>query len=127
MVLAIVVVTVLLAVLALGWYMATRVKRKINDEETSVSGVSKNVQVTATCVAAVRQLTHEPILISRDNGRVAVQVGEQPMKALESVPDRLVRASLREAAVAVDAVFGPKWTAIMRAAGDSTLHVTRLA
>jgi len=124
---AILVIAVLLMLLAAGWYAARIMKGRIEAESENRYGVSRRVQVTGACVHGISQLAREPILVKREAANVSVQVGEEPIKALETVPDRTVRAAVREAVVAVDAQFGPAWTALVKAAGETSLHVTRLA
>jgi hypothetical protein len=124
---AIIVIGVILLLLAAGWVIASKVKRNIDNDEAKVSGVTRHVKVTSQCVQGITQLTLEPVLIRHDEINVSVQIGEQPLKPIETVPDKSVRAAYREAAVAMDAIFGPRWTAIAQAASETTLLVTRLA
>lgn len=126
--LLIVVMLVLVAMLAGGWWLATRVKRGL-DEGGGVpaGGVPRTVTVRPACAAQIRRLSTEPLLFQRAEGDLRIQVGDRPLKPLASLPDRDVRAALREAAVAIDVSFGSRWTAIVGLAADAALRVTRLA
>jgi hypothetical protein len=124
---AIIVIGVILLLLGIGWYIASKVKRGIDSEDVKFSSVTRHLQVTRQCVQGITQITLEPVLIRHDEISVSVQVGEQPLKPIETVPDKSVRAAYREAAVGLDALFGQKWTAIVQAVSETTLLVTRLA
>lgn len=126
---AVLVVCILLLLLAVGWLVAIRVKRRLESAGVAegVLGVSRHLQVPRACVEGITRLTLEPILLRRDEIRVSVQIGEQPLKAIETVPDKAIRAAIRDAAVAMDVQFGPKWTALVQAASQTSLLVTRLA
>jgi len=124
---AIIAIGVILLLLGIGCYIASKVKRSIDSDAVTVSGVTRHLQVTRQCVQGITQLTLEPVLIRHDEVSVSVQIGEQPLKPIETVPNKSVRAACREAAVGLDALFGQKWTAIVQAVSETTLLVTRLA
>jgi hypothetical protein len=125
--LLIMIVLIVVLLLALGWWIATRVKRGIDADEGPGPAAPRRVQVTAGCAARLAALSREPVLLKRVESDLSIQLGDRPMTGLASVPDRNVRAALREVAVAVDAQFGRKWTAIVRVAGTTDLSVTRIA
>lgn len=126
--LLIIVMLALVCMLAGGWWMATRVKRGLEEgSAVPAGGVPRMVTVRPGCVAQIRRLSAEPLLFQRAEGDLKVQVGDRPLKPLASLPDRNVRAALREAAVAIDVSFGSRWTAIVGVATDAALKVTRLA
>jgi Tfp pilus assembly protein PilO len=125
--LLIMIVLIVVLLLALGWWIATRVKREIDADDGPGSAASRSVQVTAGCAARLAALSREPVLLKRVEGDLSIQLGDKPMTKLASVPDRNARSALREAAVALDVQFGQKWTAIVRVAGTTALSVTRIA
>jgi hypothetical protein len=125
--LLILVAIIVVLLLALGWWLATRVKRGIDAGENAGPATSRVVQVTPACAARLGSLSSEPVLLKRVEGDLRIQIADKPMVALASLPDRHIRSALRETAVAVDAQFGERWTAIVRVAGATALTVIRLA
>jgi hypothetical protein len=123
----ILVVIVVVLLLALGWWIATRVKRRIDTGDGAGPALPRTVQVTPGCAARLGSFSREPMLLKRVEGDLRIQIGDKPMTKLALLPDRNVRSALREAAVAVDVQFGGTWTAIVRVAGTSMLSVTRIA
>lgn len=125
--LLIIIMLAIVTLLALGWWVATRVKREIDEGGAPVGGAPRTVEVRPACAAHLRRLSAEPLLVRRDEGELKIQVEDKALKPLASVADRHARAAVREAAVAVDATFGTRWTAIIRVSGDAALSVTRLS
>ena len=125
--LLIVVMLVVVVALALGWWIATRVKRDIDREPGVVSTVPREVRARPECVARLRAVSGEPLLLKRREGDLSFQIEDKALRPLATIPDRNVRAALREVAASLDADFGEVWVAIVRVAGESTLSVTRLA
>ena len=113
--------------LAIGWWLATRVKRDIDEGSGVVSAVPKDVRARPECVARLRAVSDDPLLLKRREGDLSFQVEDKALRPLAAIPDRNVRAAIREVAAALDADFGEAWVAIVRVAGESTVSVTRLA
>ncbi len=125
--LLILVLVVFVILLGAGLWIASRVKRDINAQPGAGPAGPVTVEVTRACVAQLWALSREPVLVKRIEGDLKVQVGDKPMINLSSIPDRNVRAALREAAVAVDVQYGHAWTSIVRVSGETKLSVTRIA
>ena len=125
--LLIVVMLVVVATLAIGWWLATRVKRDIDEGSGVVSAVPKDVRARPECVARLRTVSDDPLLLKRREGDLSFQVEDKALRPLAAIPDRNIRAAVREVAATLDADFGEAWVAIVRVAGESTVSVTRLA
>jgi len=125
--LLIIVMLTIVVVLAVGWWVATRVKRDIDEGGAPVGGAPRTVTVRSACALQLARISSEPLLVKREESDLKYQVEDKALKPLASLADRRTRAALREAAVAVDAVFGPRWTAIIRVSSEAGLTVTRLS
>jgi len=125
--LLIVVMLAVVVSLALGWWIATRVKRDIDSGPGTVSTVPRSIRARPQCVAKLQTVSADPLLLKRRQGDLSFQVEDKALRPLSSLPDRTVRAALREVAAGLDADFGEAWVAIVRVAGESTLQITRLA
>ncbi|GEM_PF-2866145 len=125
--LLIIVMLTIVVVLALGWWVATRVKREIDEGGAPVGGAPRTVTVRPACALQIARISSEPLLVKREESDLRYQVEDKALKPLASLADRRMRAALREAAVAVDAVFGPRWTAIIQVSSEAALTVTRLS
>jgi hypothetical protein len=125
--LMITVLVVLVAVLVAVYVAGTRVKRRIESEAapTPVSA-KRTLKVTPACVARLRALSEEPVLMKLNEGVLRYQVGTRPMAPVAVAPGEAGTA-LREVGTALVTEFGAHWVAVVKPAAEDAVSIERLA
>jgi uncharacterized membrane protein len=116
-----------LVALVIAWFLAGRVKRRLDDEPPGVAGASATVRIAPANAHELRALTTEPILLKQTVDGVRVQIDDRPMVPLAVFMGKDVSAALRETSVAVSDVFGPLWTVLVTAREGGEVTVSRLS
>jgi hypothetical protein len=88
--------------------------------------VATQLDVSQSCVAGLRSLSDEPVLLKQSADGLRVQIETKPLVPVAIFSGKQAADSLKEAAAAVGERYGPIWTVIVSEAGDDSLLVRRL-
>ena len=121
----IIVLVVLVALLVAAWVLATRVKRRIDDQSLVAVRESDREDDDRVRGATARPQRGAGVAEVGD-GVLRYQVGDRPMAPVAVAPGETAKA-LREVGDSVGKEFGAHWVAVVRPAAEDTVTVDRLA
>jgi hypothetical protein len=108
------------------WWYARNVKKDL-DAPAVIVGARGVIELSDACVAQLRQLSSEPILLKQSEEGVRVQIDHRPMLPMMAFVGKEVSAALAEAAAQVTERYGAIWVVLIDASVDGRVTVQRLA
>ncbi len=123
----IVFVAVALIALAAVWWYARRMKADLDDQAHAVAGAQSVIELAPNCVALLRGLSSDPILLKQSEEGVRVQIEHRPMMPLMAFVGKDASAALSAAAAEITERYGIRWVVLVSAGENDRVSILRLA
>ena len=124
--LLVVVALCLLVLLVLTWWVAARVKQRLDGGPPGAAQEQRTIRVGSACVSRLRALTADPLLLELGGGVLRYQIGTQPMRQASLAAGETGKA-LRAIGSALVTELGASWIVVVRPVSDECLMVNWLS
>ena len=126
-VVVVVFVVVALVALAIAWWYANSVKRKLEAAPPPNASVRGVIDLAPASIEQLRQLSAEPILLKQSEDGVRIQIEQKPMLPMMAFAGKQGSAAVGEAAALITQRYGVKWVVLVSPNENGQVTVQRLA